>query len=158
MPEGGALGYVGDVKLALVVFLVGCGGGAATTTSTGGSGKLAIRWGGQNHFASDWLTIAGGGHVDFVYTEAGGKTDRWSGQLTDAEMKELVDVIAAQQLCTLVSDPAYTPVPDESQTSLTIDLAGRQCTVSLWDNEWDKHPRGSVWRTTLYEVTGRFRK
>jgi hypothetical protein len=135
------MGYVRDVKLAMLVLLVACGGPPKRTMLT---------WGGANVFARTSLTISERGEVAHSVEHGDGRRKRWTLTLTQAELQQLVDIIKTQDVCSLVRDPSYTPVPDESMTKLVVDLPSLRCTVELWDREWDE--RSQEWATAIRTV------
>jgi hypothetical protein len=135
------MGYVRDVKLAVLVVLVACGGPPKRTMLT---------WGGANVHAKTALTISERGEVVHSVERGDGRRKQWSLTLTQAELQELVDILKTQNVCSLVRDGSYTPVPDESITKLVVDLPSLRCTVELWDREWDE--RAQEWSTAIRKV------
>lgn len=139
------MGYVRRVRLALVVVaLVACGSPPSRTM---------LSWGGANVFARSALTISERGEVKHSVEHGDGRRKQWSLQLTQAEVRELVDIIKAHDICSLVHDGSYTPVADESMTKLVVDLPSLRCTVELWDNEWKK--RAEEWATAIRQIETR---
>ena len=97
-----------------------------------------VEWGGANHFASEHLALAddGTGHFELSHAD-GTRIDRRTA-MSPKEIADLQALLRSQHACGLVSNPSYQPVPDESQTTLRIDLQDLRCTVVLWDGEWSK--------------------
>ena len=112
-----------------------------------------ISWGGANVFTKVALTISERGEVRHSVEHGDGRRKQWTLQLTQAEVRELVDILKAHDICSLVHEANHTPVPDESMTKLVVDLPSLQCTVELWDNEWDK--RAEEWSTAIRQVEHR---
>ena len=97
-----------------------------------------LTWGGANVFARVSMTISERGEVVHVIEKGGGQRTQTSLKLSQAELRELVDLIKSDDVCSLVHDPSYTPVPDESMTKLVVDLPSLRCTIELRDGEWEK--------------------
>ena len=134
------------MKLALVAFvvLVACGSPPRRTMLT---------WGGANIFAKKALTISERGEVEHSVEQGNGRRQQWSLQLTQAELRGLVDIIKTQNICSLAHDPDDTRVSDEAMTKLVVELPSLRCTVELWDHEWDK--RANQWSTAIRQVERR---
>jgi hypothetical protein len=100
-----------------------------------------LSYGGGNLFGRDSLTIDAAGVARFEYRSGDGRVTRGGPvQLTPAELRALEKLLARHKACDLRSAAGYTPVPEETQTSLTLELGSLHCTVSLYANEWRNQP------------------
>ena len=119
---------------------------AGQNKATGPSAAPAIvlSWGGGNRFGGTLFTIDASGDARFEARDAGGKVTR-SGpvRLSAAEMSSLEKVLARNKVCSLTSTPGYRPVPEETQTTLSVALGGMNCVVALYANEWSSQAQAA---------------
>jgi hypothetical protein len=59
-------------------------------------------------------------------------------QLTRDQIDELEELLRTRRACELAHDPAYTPSPEEAQTTLELAFPDQHCKVVLWSTEWQQ--------------------
>jgi hypothetical protein len=93
------------------------------------------------------VEVRSNGDVEFTATNDGVKEKPETLRLTREQVSELDDILRTQHACQLAHDPAYTPAPDESQTTLVVAFSDQQCTVTLWNSEWRRGPARDISET-----------
>jgi hypothetical protein len=110
--------------------LAGCGGSHRVIAwSAEGSGEIAV------------TSIEKAGHGQYTATVDGVQQDDVPLGFTKGQIRELAELYRTNHVCELRHDPAYTPVADEGQTTLELDLEDLHCKVTLYDLEWEKLAR-----------------
>jgi hypothetical protein len=117
------------------------GAAAGALADAGPGGRLILSWGGGNMFGSDQLTIDAQLDLRHEYREASGRvTRRGPVRLKPSDLRDLEAVLRRNRVCGLVSAPGYLPVPEETTTTLAVELGGMSCVVGLYANEWRSQP------------------
>ena len=145
------------MRLAMVALIaaLGCGGGASHPVDTR---SAAFSWGvSQGLWGEEQLTIAADGAAHYRFQSARGQPGvDHSRRLTPGELAPLRRATSDPAFCTLRS--GRNGIPDEGQPSLTVRTAGRVCTVSLWDGEWEDVAAAKPVRDAVYAIIALMKK
>jgi len=132
--------YNGRVRPAHLVLLaalgLGCGGGQHAAQT----GPPAFEWAvSQGLWGDERLTIGtdGAAHYHFVSARGEPTIDR-TAALDAGELEPLRAATRLPAFCALRSE--RDGIPDEGQPTLVVRTGERDCTVTLWDGEWDEMP------------------
>lgn len=60
--------------------------------------------------------------------------------LSKDQINELDEMMRNKNVCKFAHDPAYTPQPDEGETTLELSFPDQRCKVVLWNREWQNGP------------------
>ena len=106
-------------------------------------GPLAVRWAvSQGLWGEEVFEIQESGLAHYTFVPVTGHTlapvDA-STTLTESQLGELRDVLNDSGFCDIEPE-REAGIPDEGRPSLSVDSGSINCTVSLWDGEWDDNP------------------
>lgn len=114
------------MRYLLLLALLGCG-----------SGKPVVRWTSTGVGTQESIEIKSSGDGSYTSTINGVESRNERVILTRSQVDELNELFRTQGACQLAHDPAYTPVPDEGQTTLELAFPDQTCKVKLWNIEWE---------------------
>jgi hypothetical protein len=118
------------VRHALLLALAGCG--AAKTP--------VVTWISSSGPVVERIELQSNGNGKYLNAINGVAHPTQEVILSRDQIDELADIMRAKNVCKFSHDPAYTPQPDEGQTSLEIAFPDQHCKVMLWNREWLQGP------------------
>ncbi|HET9620427.1 MAG TPA: hypothetical protein VFP84_03595 [Kofleriaceae bacterium] len=103
-----------------------------------GATRTVIVWENQGNGESTRTAIENNGGGQYTATADGVQHDDEQLSFTKGQIHELAELYRNRRVCEMSHDPAYTPVANEGQTTLVLDLEDLHCSVTLYDLEWEK--------------------
>src|SRR5256885_8816921 len=101
-------------------------------------GNPVVRWTTTGIGINERIEIKSSGDGSFTSTINGVKDRDERVVLSKGQVEELDELLRSHGACQLTHDPAYTPVPDEGQTTLELLFPDQHCKVVLWNLEWQR--------------------
>jgi hypothetical protein len=99
---------------------------------------LVATWATSLTGATERVEVRSNGDVSFTTStgDSPGRAEHLS--LLKEQVEELHELVRTQRACELAHDPAYTPAPDEGQTTLELAFPDLRCKIVLWNREWQQ--------------------
>ena len=87
---------------------------------------------------TEHVVVRSNGDVSFTSSAGGAPGSAEHLSLLKEQVEELHELVRTQRACELAHDPAYTPAPDEGQTTLELAFPDQHCKIVLWNREWQQ--------------------
>ena len=113
------------MRYLILIALVGCA-----------AKRAVVKWATVAPKATERIELRSSGDGSYTSTTEGIETKSERVVLSPDQLAELAELFRTQKVCQLVHDPAYTPGPEEGQTTLELAFPDQHCTVVLWNTEW----------------------
>ena len=100
--------------------------------------RTVIVWSGASTGENASISINSAGRG--LYKSSSEGVEELDDQLrfTKGQVRELHDMFASHNTCDLKHDPNYRPVANEGQTTVELSFEDLQCTVTMYDLEWQR--------------------
>ncbi len=100
--------------------------------------RTVIVWSGAStgETASITINTAGRGMYKSNSDDLGQLDDEL--RFTKGQVRELHDLFASHNACSLKHDPSYAPIENEGKTTVELTFDDLQCTVWMYDLEWQR--------------------
>jgi len=115
------------VRYLVVIVLMGCA-----------AKQAVVKWATVAPTTTERIELRSSGEGSYTKTTDGVPASSERVSLSPDQLAELAELFRTQKACQLAHDPAYTPAPDEGQTTLELAFPDQHCTVVLWNTEWQR--------------------
>lgn len=99
---------------------------------------LVVTWVSSMTGTTEHVEVRSNGDVSFTTSIGGAPGSAEHLSLLKEQVEELHELVRTQHACELAHDPAYTPAPDEGQTTLELAFPDQHCKIVLWNREWQQ--------------------
>jgi hypothetical protein len=115
------------MRVLSLLVLVGCG-----------AKQPVVMWANAGKGITERIELASSGDGNYTSTIDGVPHKEQRVILTKEQIEELAELLRSKRACELAHDPAYTPAPDEGQTTLELAFPDLRCKIVLWNIEWQQ--------------------
>lgn len=122
----------------LLLPLVACGGG---------SRYRVLKWTGSTTGEDVIFTLDNKGEGAYSTLVDGAPDDPERVVLNEDQVNEIGDLFRSKNACTFKHDPSYAPPPGEPQTTVELSFKDLNCTVTLYNGEWQRGDKRELFET-----------
>ena len=108
---------------------------------------LVATWASSMTGTTEHVEVRSNGDVSFTASAGGAPGSPEHLSLLEEQVEELHELLRTHLACELAHDPAYTPAPDEGQTTLELAFPDLRCKIVLWNREWQQGPGREIAET-----------
>lgn len=121
------------MRCLIVLVLVGCG-----------ARQSVVTWANVGNGVTERIALSSSGDGSYSSTINGVPRPEERVILTKDQLDEVAEMMRTRRVCELTHDPAYTPSPDEGQTTLELSFPDLHCKIVLWNLEWQARAKDIV--------------
>ena len=103
-----------------------------------GAKHPVVTWANMGKGVTERIELQSSGDGNYTSTIDGQPHKDQRVILSKEQIEELQEMLRSKRACELAHDPAYTPAPDEGQTTLELAFPDQHCKVVLWNLEWQQ--------------------